>query len=430
MSNDTNFHKPDGVFHGEEIGHGDARARVRKRDSFFRGEEVGYVDRDRKIRRPDGFFKGEVVGQIKGNRAHAEDGFFAGEEWGYVDNDGNIRLRDGFFKGRIIGQMRGHNKEAALAFFVLKFREMEDRFAALQNEARAAGNKAPFLGKVRHMLEYVPNANALGDFDGLINRLRSLEREITDQLSGNRCAKERLISQAEGWNSSTEWKAGGDAMKRLQAQWKQIGSAGRDEDETLWREFRGAQDTFFRRRKEYFDRRDQEQQSNLHRKEELCSQAESLASYASNHKAATQRIKELQARWKTIGPVPRDRVEALWDRFREACDTVFENAREERERRNAEWERRQTEWRERMCGVLSHKQSIVDKLEESIEHDQGLISHWQDVIKNLHDGARADEIRDSLEEKISSVEAKIESKRDRIVELESSIREIQGKVNE
>ncbi|MBV9468855.1 MAG: DUF349 domain-containing protein, partial [Abitibacteriaceae bacterium] len=347
----------------------------------------------------------------------------------YVDDQGNVCQRDGLFKGRIVGQMRGHNKEAALAFFVLRFRELEDRFEALERDVHAAENKAQFLGKVRRMLDYVPQANALGDFDRLVGRLHTLEREITDWMADNQRRKERLISQAQSWSASTEWKRGGEALKQLQAEWKHIGSAGREADDALWQDFREAQDEFFQRRTQFFEQRDREQQANLDRKEELIAEASSLA-YASDYRAAIEHVKTLQAQWKRIGPVPRDRVELLWDRFREACDTVFDNARQERERHQAERERKQAEWRERMRGVIAHKQSIVDRLEESIEHDEGLVAHWQEVIDNLHDGARADEIRDSMEEKISCVEGKMESKRERIAELEASIREIEDKLNE
>ncbi len=35
-------------------------------------------------------------------------------------------------------------------------------------------------------------------------------------------------------------------------------------------------------------------------------------------------MKELQEEWKSLGPVPRDRAEALWQRFHGACDAFFE----------------------------------------------------------------------------------------------------------
>ena len=40
---------------------------------------------------------------------------------------------------------------------------MEDRFNESEREVKNAENKTPYLGKVQHMLGYVPKADALGD---------------------------------------------------------------------------------------------------------------------------------------------------------------------------------------------------------------------------------------------------------------------------
>ena len=39
---------------------------------------------------------------------------------------------------------------------------------------------------------------------------------------------------------------------------------------------------------------------------------------------AAAEIRRLQAEWKTVGPVRRTKSEALWQRFRAACDTFFD----------------------------------------------------------------------------------------------------------
>ena len=51
--------------------------------------------------------------------------------------------------------------------------------------------------------------------------------------------------------------------------------------------------------------------------------AEALAE-SSDWDAAAAEIRRLQAEWKTIGPVRRNRSEAIWQRFRGACDRFFE----------------------------------------------------------------------------------------------------------
>ena len=52
-------------------------------------------------------------------------------------------------------------------------------------------------------------------------------------------------------------------------------------------------------------------------------QAEALAE-STDWQAALTGIKQLQADWKAVGPVRRNRAELLWKRFRAACDKFFE----------------------------------------------------------------------------------------------------------
>jgi hypothetical protein len=61
---------------------------------------------------------------------------------------------------------------------------------------------------------------------------------------------------------------------------------------------------------------------NLTKKEALCAQAEALAESMDWDSAAAE-IKRLQGEWKTIGPVKKTRSEAVWQRFRAACDRFF-----------------------------------------------------------------------------------------------------------
>ncbi|MER3438587.1 MAG: hypothetical protein C4346_13925 [Chloroflexota bacterium] len=151
-------------------------------------------------------------------------------------------------------------------------------------------------------------------------------------------------------------------MKALQAEWKTIGPCGKEADEALWQRFRAATQSFFERRAAAFQDRDREEQENLRRKEELCAAAEALT-YAADPVAATEEAKILQAEWKTIGPVRRDRADALWARFRAACDTIFENAAAERARRRTAWE-------QKLHDALARKREQLYRLRESISLDE------------------------------------------------------------
>ncbi len=132
-----------------------------------------------------------------------------------------------------------------------------------------------------------------------------------------------LCEQVETLSTSSDWVRTTEAIKRLQAEWKTIGPAERADQKALWERFRGACDRFFTRRKEDLARRKDAWTKNLDAKEKLCVQVEALADATAWEKTAAE-IRRLQAEWKTIGPVRRNRSEAIWLRFRGACDRFFE----------------------------------------------------------------------------------------------------------
>jgi hypothetical protein len=114
-----------------------------------------------------------------------------------------------------------------------------------------------------------------------------------------------------------------ETLKQLQTQWAAAGPAPRDQVTELARRFRTACDTFFTRRKTDLASLKQSWSENAAKKEALCVQAEVLAESVDWQVALTA-IKQLQADWKAVGPVRRNRAEVLWKRFRAACDKFFE----------------------------------------------------------------------------------------------------------
>jgi hypothetical protein len=135
--------------------------------------------------------------------------------------------------------------------------------------------------------------------------------------------KEALCARAEALQDSTDWVRTAEAIKALQAEWKTIGPVTRGHEKAVWERFRAACDRFFTRRQEDLKERKHEWAANLAKKEALIAEAEQLAQSTEWDKAAA-RIKQLQVEWKKIGPVRKNKSEAVWQRFRTACDTFFE----------------------------------------------------------------------------------------------------------
>jgi len=139
----------------------------------------------------------------------------------------------------------------------------------------------------------------------------------------NLARKETLCTQAEALADSSDWVKTAAAIQALQADWKTIGPVNRGHERAVWERFRGACDRFFTRRQEDLKRRKDDWNANLTRKEALCAAAEAVSD-STEWDAAAAKLKQLQAEWKTIGPVRKSKSEAVWQRFRTACDRFFD----------------------------------------------------------------------------------------------------------
>jgi Domain of Unknown Function (DUF349) len=138
----------------------------------------------------------------------------------------------------------------------------------------------------------------------------------------NLAKKIALCERAEALSGSTNWIQTADEIKKLQADWKTIGPVTRGQEKTIWERFRSACDRFFTRRHADLAQRKAMWAENLAKKDALCVKAEALAE-STDWEAAAAEIKHLQNEWKTIGPVKKTRSEAIWQRFRGACDHFF-----------------------------------------------------------------------------------------------------------
>jgi serine/threonine-protein kinase RIO1 len=159
--------------------------------------------------------------------------------------------------------------------------------------------------------------------DPIQARLREFFSHRNEERKGNLEKKLALIARAEALADSTDWIKTADELKKLQAEWQQVGPVPRQETRATWKQFREACDRFFTRRNADLAERKETWTANLTRKEALCARAEELATSREWDKAAAE-IRRLQADWKTVGPVRRNKSEAVWQRFRAACDTFFD----------------------------------------------------------------------------------------------------------
>ena len=123
--------------------------------------------------------------------------------------------------------------------------------------------------------------------------------------------------------SRKDWNKASEELLEIQKVWKTIGFAPKRDNNRIYERFRAACDKFFDLKREYYAGQKSEMEHNLALKTELCAEAETLA-MSEDWKRATDELIALQARWKEVGPVARRHSDAIWKRFRAACDKFFE----------------------------------------------------------------------------------------------------------
>ena len=144
----------------------------------------------------------------------------------------------------------------------------------------------------------------------------------------NLALKEELCQKAEALATRPmltrkEWDSASEELLEIQKVWKTIGFAPKRDNNRIYERFRAACDRFFELKREFYAGQKSEWEHNLAVKQELCEAAEAL-SLSEEWKEATDELIALQARWKQVGPVARRHSDAIWKRFRAACDKFFE----------------------------------------------------------------------------------------------------------
>jgi hypothetical protein len=230
-----------------------------------------------------------------------------------------------------LGQMRAANLERMKALLpqlesLLETPDMlaaEKRFKELNGEWRSL---QPY--------PHGPEAEeALGRYQAFLDRFR----EASDWLRwSNLRAKtsicERLESLADSAPAPKANPAEGEdrkamvaRFKELQGEWKSLGPVPWDSSEALWDRYHQVCDRLYERCREYFAELDEEREGNLKIKEELCARIEALNAAAEiDWREAMETVKEAQSAWKSLGAVPKAQSEAIWNRFRGACNAFFE----------------------------------------------------------------------------------------------------------
>lgn len=141
-------------------------------------------------------------------------------------------------------------------------------------------------------------------------------------------AKRALIEEAKKLQDMNDPIASFRALQDLHDQWRAIGPVAKEIRESLWNEFKEISSVINRRHQDYFEQRKAAELANEEAKTKLCEDVEAIKiedmKSFNDWNSATERIIEIQKKWKEYGYASKKANNALYTRFRKACDDFFE----------------------------------------------------------------------------------------------------------
>lgn len=107
---------------------------------------------------------------------------------------------------------------------------------------------------------------------------------------------------------------------KIQKYWKTLGHVPRKQSEELWQKFRSTCNAFFDKLKEGDKAKNEEQETNLRVKEDICNEIEAIAE---KEGVSAEDLAPFEEKWREVGFVPYSKKTAIENRYRDAKKKVL-----------------------------------------------------------------------------------------------------------
>lgn len=200
--------------------------------------------------------------------------------------------------------------------------------------------------------------------------LEQLENEKLENLRKKQAILEKIKNLI---NSDEPLKKTYDEFRLLQEEWRKIGLVPKSEATNLWQNYHFLIEKFFDKVKINKELKDLDLKKNLEQKIQLCEKVEELLLEPSITKSF-RLLQQYHEQWKEIGPVPEDKKEEIWERFKAATDKINERRREHY--RNLQ---------EELDKNYQQKLSLCEKAEALLAMENKTIRDWQERTRQFNE---------------------------------------------
>lgn len=223
------------------------------------------------------------------------------------------------------------------------------------------------------------------EFKEISNKIHERRSELTEQIEKeqnenlerkNKIIEEiKKISAPEKTPNHNYWQNAIKKIEDLRTEFLKLGSVPRKVSNQNWNEFKTHLRNFNSSKNEFYKGLKNSQQTNLEEKLKLIQTAKDNM-LSEDWEITVPLFKKLQDDWKNIGHVPRSMTNKIWDDFREACNTFFNNYREKNNAVSDNWKEN-----------FKNKKQLLDELKEvgaeegSIEKIESIKNAWNSIGK-------------------------------------------------
>jgi len=243
------------------------------------------------------------------------------------------------------------------------------------NAARDAA-KATFIEEGGNTIDFQydqPERKQLGTIYGEYrDKLRKHYSQLEEELSANLTIKLDIIEQIKGLpmlEGSAKQKY--DTFKNLRERWNATGLVPKSDARNVWANYNHHVDNFFDYLRMAYDLIEIDYQNNLQEKIALCESLEGMLGSGANAQIF-KALQQAHSKWKRIGPVPREKKDELWDRFKAITAKIHELRDSFNEEIKAVNEEK-----------IAAKQAVVDKIIALTAELPTKHSEWQKASKAL-----------------------------------------------
>ncbi|MDP3642832.1 MAG: DUF349 domain-containing protein [Bacteroidota bacterium] len=160
-------------------------------------------------------------------------------------------------------------------------------------------------------------------------------------------------------------------FRELQNRWREIGLVPQSKLKDLWDTYHHHVENFYDFIKINKELRDLDLKKNLEIKMEICEKSEELLVEPSIIKAFNI-LQKYHEQWREVGPVPRDKKDELWERFKAATSIINKKHQDYFEGRKSDQKRN-----------LDAKIALCEKVEEIAKSEIDAHRDWDDRSKEL-----------------------------------------------